>query len=479
MVIELARSTLDVLDQATGGVVAFEPTDEQQTLVDALCRHQRVVALKSRQQGISTAVLLYIVAFAIINPGVPIAIVADTEDTAKGLLKRLRSFFAQVGVPLTVDSVTQLVLANGVTIDARTSGSRATDGESRTGRSRSYGLIMCTEMAFWVNDAATYSALSSTALSDCVIIVESTAHAADNLFRATWERGEGWHHVFFSVEAHAEYQRDPAEVDDELWASMQADYGFTSRPHAAWWWRKLVVDFDRNVRRMLREYPVLPVHPFQAAEGRWVLDFVDGTPRIDGAWSIYDIAAEQQRRPVIIGVDTAIGTGLDSSAIGIVDWLTGALVATWKSNTVEIPDYIEIVREAKRRWKVKATVVEKNGCGAAVFSALRYDEGGAFEYNSSNKNGEKEIRLNLVKNAFEDRTFVAGPDLRDECLKSVRDKLGKYTGPDDLISALSFALHWRKENMPPQPPAARPDFSRTFVAAREAMMRGTKRRAPV
>lgn len=455
----IAKNLCSVLHQETGQFEKLALNVEQRHVLEALYRHRRVIVLKGRQVGISTVCCLHDVFFAVANPGISVAIVADTAEKAQGLLGKCSSFAKQCGVQLTVENVKTITLENGSTIDALSAVSHAEDGESRVGRSKSYALIHASEMAFWNNAHAVFAALTSTALPNARIVIESTASAAETLFRQIWDGlRNGWHHVFLSIERHLAYRAPPESITDEEWAHLQAEYGFNNRASAAWWQQKLSQDFAGDVHRCLREYPVQAQHAFSYAEGRWILAHEVAEVRTEGPWQIY-------REPdgmTVLGVDTAAGVGSDSSAIAVLDRVTGAVIATYKRNDISIPDFIREIKAACDRFNPTAVVVESNGVGAAVYQELSMTRWAVFEQISNWANGEKLVRLNRIKVLIETGKMRVGPDLLHEIRHSVVDRKGRYEGPDDLINALSFAIKW-VEGMPHRPPKQAPDKHKVFI----------------
>lgn len=442
-------SLLYVLDQATGSRAPFRMHAEQVEVFEALVSHRRVVVLKARQQGISTVCCLYDLLHAITHPGQSAAVIADTADKAQGLLAKVAAWAKQLGVPLETENVTRLVLANGASVDALSAVSHAEEGQSRVGRSKSYGMIHCSELAFWGNDRATFSALTSTALPDAKVIVESTASPAENLFRSIWDRAtsldegdvDGWHPIFLSVEGHAAYRAAESAITDARWEALQKEYAFTRRDSAAWWSRKLDVDFQNDTHACLREFPILPAHAFTFAEGRWILSYTPAKPRVDGYWHHYveDVAIGE---PTVLGVDTSKGVGRDHSAMALIGQRTGRLLKIYKRADIDIAAYVDEVLLVMRQWKPLATVVESNGVGQATYHMLRRAMPGVEEQVSSAINGEKDIRMRRVKGAIERGPIVCGPELAHEVMHSVRNRRGDWEGPDDAINAVSFALKW-------------------------------------
>lgn len=462
---------LMILNQEKHGAIArWDINDEQREVLNAIVENERVIVLKGRQMGVSTITLLAVLAFAVANPGVPCAIVADTREKAQGLLARLAGWCDQLGIEIGSRNKGAIELANAgddgvcTTIDALSAVSRAEGGESRVGRSKSYGFIHCSELAFWLSDAAVFRGLTSTALPGARIVIESTASAADNLFRQLWsardEDGEGWHRVFLPVERHAVYRRDEHDIDDATWALLQGEkFGFTRRDSAAWWWCRMRVEFAGDETGALREFPQLPAHCFSFAKGRWILKFVEAATEQIGAWD------EKSKRfqgwthyrdagtePVAFGVDVAGGDGGDSSAIVVLGMLTGTIVATWMSHSTSLPDYVEVIKDAAARYNPTRIVVESNGVGVGVYETLKQFTGHAVKEQVSGE--EKHFRLQRLKLAIEQGVVPIGPELIAEAKASrIEPPTGpkgrpRYEGRDDCLNALSFVRELYLEELP-------------------------------
>lgn len=489
--LEVFARGLRILHQDSGAYGPLRLNAEQRIVLDAVVDAARVIVLKARQVGISTFCLLYDLAFALANPGIPICIVVDTLDKAKRMLGRIRSWCHELGIPLEVAHETSIKLWNGSVIDALSSGARAESGESRTGRSASYGLIHASELAFWMTDAATFRALTSTMLPSGKVVIESTASAADNLFRRMWRRAvgaeaerseesiefRGYVPTFLSVEMHEAYRINPLAISDARWELDGKGRGFTDRAAAAWWLAKLDTDFGGDVPGCLREYPVRADDAFSFAKGRWIFRHTKVDPiRVAGPWSLY---LEGVTEPVAIGVDTGKGVGGDNSVIAVVGCETRSLVACWRNDTTDILEFTDIVRDAVRTWKPRACLVESNGVGQAVYLSLAASGlPGIQEQVSSEIKGEKSVRMRLVKRAIEGGSMLAGPELQEEILSSVRTEKGDWEGRDDLLNAASFALKYIEANPYRRPAQAQdmlerhiPDYARPKQSPRHGRVR--------
>lgn len=440
----MLAARLKVLDQRTTTLGPLALNAEQREVLRAIIDHERVLVLKGRQVGVSTVCCVVDLAFAVAHPGLSCAIVADTQQKAEGLLAKVASWAKSIGVPLTKENVRSIELANGATIDALSAVSSAEEGESRVGRSKSYALLHLSEVGFWRDDRSVFAALLSTALPGARVVVESTASAAENLLRELWRSTDnGWHKVFLSLERHEVYTRDAGDITDEQWQALQVGHGFTSRPHAAWWWHKVTTDFGGDLHRALREYPVRPDDCWSFAEGRWIVSYTSAVVRSAAEWTYY--REHDPLDPAIFGVDTGGGLGADASAIAIVGQRSRRIYATFTSTTTTLPEFIAIIRAADAQWGPVAVAVESNGIGQGVYQELR-DRSTLPVTEQKSSAGEKHLRLTRLKLAIESGAMPVGPEVVAELASS---RISRPTGPrgaplyegrDDLLNALSFAL---------------------------------------
>jgi hypothetical protein len=440
----LLAGRLKVLDQRTTTLAPLQLNREQRDVLRAVLDNERVLVLKGRQVGVSTVCCVVDLAFAIAHPGLACAIVADTQQKAEGLLAKVASWAKSIGIPLTKENVRSIELANGATIDALSAVSSAEEGESRVGRSKSYALLHLSEVGFWRDDRSVFAALLSTALPGARVVVESTASAAENLLRELWRSTDnGWHKVFLSLEHHEVYTRDADDITDEQWQALQVGHGFTSRPHAAWWWHKVTTDFGGDLHRALREYPVRPDDCWSFAEGRWITSYTSATVRPAGEWTYY--REFEPLDPAVFGVDTGGGLGADASAIAIVGQRSRRIYATFSSSSTTLPEFISIIRAADAQWSPAAVAIESNGIGQGVYQELR-DRSTLPVVEQKSSAGEKHLRLTRLKLAIESGAMPVGPEVVAEMASSrISRPSGPrgaplYEGRDDLLNALSFAL---------------------------------------
>jgi hypothetical protein len=441
-------STLLILNQSSARMERWVLTSGQKEILRKALKAKRLCLLKARQVGGSTICAFFVLLVALLNPGLPCAIVADQQNKADGILGKIRSWCEQLGIKLTVKNVRTITLFNGSSIDALSAVNHAVDGESKVGRSKSYGVIHASEQSYWAHAHAVWASLTSTGLNNAVYLNESTGAPGDaqtNLFRATWE-GDGWDKHFVSLEDHENYRSEPSSISEEQWRELQQEHKFKNRASAAWWWHKLNTDI-RDEMRMMREYPVTEDDCFVFAEGRHITRWDPVAVAREGDWNVYP---KTEKEDVIIGVDTASGLGLDASAIAIIGHKTGKIHRTYRSAKIEIPAFIELVKQTVKTFKPISTVIESAGVGMVVWQSLAaIPEAHTVNQKSGNNavnSGELHERRALLKYAIETAEIPIGGHLIEEVNSSSVDRHGKFTGADDVISALSFARKWRQNN---------------------------------
>lgn len=460
---------LHVLDKRGTGMVPLELNDEQRDVLHALYALSLIVVLKARQVGISTVIAAYVLLCCIVVDDLPCVVAANDWDNAKGLLKKIRNWAVKLGIKLVVDKDDEIAFSNGSSVDAKSATSTNEAGTPKLGKSKSYALIWMSEGAAWPLSTARAqrSSLLATRLEGALVIDESTGEPGkSNPFHITWDAAPEESQLFFSVEMSRIYRADPKLISDEEWAVLQAEYKFTQRDSAAWW----LNEASRNgtsLADMARSFPVTVEQAWTAKEGLAIERATEVDVVVDGEWNHYPGATDAE--PCILGVDTAKGTGGDSSALVFISQITGRVLRTWRSNTTLTPDFRRIACEAVRKYKPAATVVESNGVGTTMYQDLARDLGGerfviveGIASNTRARDGDKTKRLQIVKQLIESGAVPVGGHLLDECNDSRQDSRGKSVGRDDCILALSWAVKARAD-YPYVAPRLRKDVREIYV----------------
>jgi hypothetical protein len=469
-----------VQDKSGTGMVPLDLNDEQREVIQALYTLSYLVVLKARQVGISTSIAAFVLLCCINCDNLPCAIVANDWDNAKGLLAKIKAWAEKLGIKVLGDTE-HAVFSNGSTIDAKSATSTTEAGTPKLGKSKSYALIWMTEGASWPLSTARdqRSSLLATALEGALVIDESTGEpGTSNPFHVTWDAAPEESKLFLSVEKSKIYRASPSLITDEEWAELQADYGFTQRDSAAWWLHAATKGkyAGTPLATMARSFPVTVEQAWTQKEGLAIERAVPVDVVEDGHWNHYPGATDDE--PCILGVDTAKGTGGDSSSLVFISQITGRVLRTWRDNRTLTPDFRTIACAAIRKYKPAATVVESNGVGTTMYQDLARDLGAegfviveGIASNTRARDGDKTKRLQIVKQLIESGAVPIGGHLLDEANDSRQDTKGKSVGRDDCILALSWAVKARAD-FPFVAPLIKPDPRGTYSMALNGRVRG-------
>lgn len=444
---------LQVLDQKTGSLVPFRLNDEQKDVLKAMLKHQRVIVVKGRQIGCSTVIAYFVTLAAIMNPGLPIAIVADEQAKSEGLLLRVKNWLRQLGARLEKDNVRSAIVQNGANLDALSAMSTSEDEESRVGRSKSYGLIWGSEQAFWRNARAVWASLTSTAGLAAKIVDESTGSPGGELFEELARRAgpieevpqdyDGYVRLFFGVESHAAYRRDPASIDDHVWDKLQEDFGFVRRDSAAWWEWKRTTDLGGDTQRALREYPVTFEHAFIYPLGGYYRQWEPSLTHIDGPWEHYPPAMDNE--PLVMSAVATSGLGPDPAAMAILGMWSNTIYHTWQAPGYEIPRFANEVVAAHNRYLPRAMVIETgNEPGEQLLRVLANMRGLPVYPNHTTAAAWMRVRATM-RERIESKFMPIGQHVQLEIKRVFLDpKNGRIRGEEmaNVTKAIAVASDW-------------------------------------
>ena len=422
-----------ITDQVTGKPTPFTVFEEQAKILEAASESKNILILKSRQIGCSQICCFLDAVYTILHPGVKVAVVADTEQKVHGLLDRVREVYRDLEVPLRISNRSKIVTREGSEVHAVTANAAKGQSESKAGRSMSFQMLHLSELAFWPDQDA-FGALSSSAGLSAPILIESTSSGPGDLMWRLWTERNDFHKLFFSVEDHTAYRKEPSLSDIE-WGEMQ-DLGFTRRDSACWFNDILKNRFQGHLVRALREYPQRPEHAFMSAEGRWI----DITPPVLAHKTMQGIKVFKPKavgEEYVIGVDTSGGLGRDASAIAVLQKSDLSLAASWTDADATIDTLADFIRAAYQIYG-GSVVIESNGIGLATVQAARARGVPVIEAKTSQ--ARQYQGLLAVKRRVEDGSLSGPSELAEECDSLHINRHEKFDGKKDLCMAIGFSL---------------------------------------
>lgn len=474
--LRILASRIWIKDHLTGRTIRWVPNEEQIEAWELLCAGEDPFTffLKSRQVGLSLAILFYDVVWAWLhdcdgNP-VKVGLYWDTDDKLKEQMKRAHGFVRDLGIPCT-PLAKSIRFANGSEIVCRTAGGVG------TGRSESFDRYHCSEGPWWRDAATVWNGIQNALNMAGECTIETTMDPKDPTFGEIWDSpSNGFTKVFFPFEMHEEYRMDPDALPEEEWKWMQSE-GFTDRSAASWWWNVALnqrANGDRT--KAFRDFPQKEEHAFLVGDGRWIRarpEVVDPAQkiRVEGVggtmWQL-----EVYRRPqdgsgqYLIGVDTSTGQDLDRSVAVVIDKEDQQICACFVDGGAAADNLAIAARELQRLYtwrpgadtyeveRVPICLVEVNGYGYETARQIRNLGGTVKEITTTA--ASKYSGLLKARQGVEAGRIYGPMELLKES-DSLHLKNERFHGLKDLVMSIGFCLN-HLERAPFEGPEPRRDL---------------------
>lgn len=336
-----------------GGLDPFILKESQKDLFNALLTHNRIILLKSRQLGMSTAVAGYLYHQTILSPGTNTALIGYNAELTMELLDKVKTFWKttpeQLRPTIHYNSKHEISFPK---IDSKIIVLPSTEN---VGRGYTLHRVLCTELSAWERAEDKMMSLEASVPIEGKIIIESTPRGTGNLYHRMWvndksdylKKEYGWWWEY--TEAEIEIIRSRMN-DEQLFAQ---EYGLefltSGRPV-----------FDQKIVRELRK-------------GIWnVGDDVLGTNyKVEEIEGLRIYKRPEEKKLYVLGVDVSEGiTGGDFSTVPIIDRMTGEEVAFYRG--LIAPDRLgAMVNKWGRMYNNALAVVEVNNHGLTTLTALK------------------------------------------------------------------------------------------------------------
>ena len=339
----------------TPGLVPFILNEAQKDLFNTLRTKNRVIILKARQMGFSTAAVGWIYHKTITTPGTTSVIIGYNADLTKELLDKVKMFYSTT--PFAMRPTIQYNSKTEISFPKINSKIIVLPSTENVGRGYTIHNALLTELAFWDKPEEKMAAIRNAVPSDGKIIIESTPQGAGNLYHRMWmddnngyEKKEyGWWWGYSEEEIELKrMENDPMKFAEEYSLEFLA----TGRPV-----------FDQQAIARQRKNVLRVGETITHGDG------MQTTVRKNGMWVIYKDPVPG--RLYVMGVDTSEGvTGGDMSVAVIFDRRTGEEVAFFRG--LIAPDKMGLVLdEMGRHYNNCFMVVEANNHGLTVLTILK------------------------------------------------------------------------------------------------------------
>ena len=328
----------------------------QKKVLRALRDNRFNIVLASRQVGKTTMMTIYTLWVACFSEDQRILVVANKEQTAINIFKRIRLAYEQLPNWLKPGVVeygkTSMTLTNGSSIGISTTSSDA-------GRGDSCNCLVLDELAFIDNHLvesfwkSVYPIISSSKKSK--IFIASTPNGTGNLFHELYSnaiRGKNnW------MASRIDWWEIPGRDDKWKQDTIQS-LGSTEIFD-----QEFGCQFIETGESVLDEELVRKCSLTMCDPGHL---FEDGNYKV---WKLPD-----QSRSYAIGVDISEGVGEAASVIQVID-ITDLTeieqVAVYHNNAISPYNFTTKLLEILQQWGEPPALIERNNCGAQVVDTLK------------------------------------------------------------------------------------------------------------
>ena len=333
------------------GLVPFKMYPFQKDMVGTFHSNRFTICKLPRQSGKSTVMISYLLHYALFNPSVNIAILANKAATARDLLSRLQLAYEHLPHWLQQGVMSwnkgSLELENGSKILASSTSASAVRGGS-------YNIIFLDEFAYVPSNVAeqffssVYPTISSGQSTKVMIV--STPHGM-NMFYKIWTDAEEQRNSYIPIEVH--WSEVPGR--DEKW--KKETIANTSEQQFN---TEFECEFLGSIDTLISpsKLRVLTYKtPIQSNAG------VD----------IYELP--QKEHTYLLTADVARGTSKDYSAFIVFDVssVPYKIVAKFRDNEIKPLLFPQKIHQIAKVYNTAFVLVEVNDIGEQVANAMHYD----------------------------------------------------------------------------------------------------------
>lgn len=351
--------------------VPFVPNPAQAALWDLLDKHNRVLVIKARQVGISTAIRAWQFHRAYISTDPSnFAVLSFHDRSAKNLRKMDRRWLQELPSllrrELETDSAEDTVFAG-----THAGFSSFTTGGRGGTRSFEFSGGHLSEFAFYT-DPDEVLAQSLATVGDGPLVLESTVNAPGDAFHRLIEGApeNGWTIFTYWWWQHGAYRDDnlpPGWEQTEEEQELAQRYGLDD---AQLNWRRQQIA-TLGIVKFRREFPACLDDAFTARDSTY-FDPAD-LDKIEEIW--FDTAKREFEEPAlddhyVMGSDVGGGVGQDYSALVVLSLSSLQPVYIERSNTVAPHEWAERIATVAMRYNNALVLCESNNHGHVVTREL-------------------------------------------------------------------------------------------------------------
>ena len=333
------------------GLIPFDMYDFQKEMVGTFHSNRFTICKLPRQSGKSTIMISYLLHYALFNPNVNIAILANKAAVARDLLSRLQLAYEHLPKWLQQGVMSwnkgSLELENGSKILASSTSASAVRGGS-------YNIIFLDEFAYVPSNVAeqffssVYPTISSGKSTKVIIV--STPHGM-NMFYKLWTDAEEGRNSYIPIEVH--WSEVPGR--DVKWKEETIKNTSESQFNT-----EFECEFLGSIDTLITPSKLRQLTYKTPIQSNACLDLY---------------VPPEKDHTYVITADVSRGTSNDYSAFVVVDVseIPYRVVAKYRDNEIKPLIFPSKIYDVARAYNQAFVLIEVNDIGEQVANAMQFD----------------------------------------------------------------------------------------------------------
>jgi hypothetical protein len=348
----------------------------QKRLLNALDKNRFVITLASRQVGKSTIMTIFALWYACFQDDKKVLIVANREDTAKDLLRRVK--FAYEMLPNWLKpgvenwGQTEVHFSNDSSIVISATSSTAARGMT-------INILIIDEMAFIPEH------IMDEFWNSVIPVISSDTSRSTKIFAVSTPNGTN--NLFYKLYTGAE------RGELKLWKNIKIDWN--EIPGRGKKWKEEMEEaLARQNKSFAQEFGNQFIEIGESAIDGPVIEklrHISKNPKFEYEDGHYKVWFEPENDKIyVIGVDVAEGIGGNASVamvFDITDLTNIQQVAVYHNDTIDPYHFAAFLYKMCNQWGEPPILIERNGPGGQVVDAMKevHKYSNIVDYNPDNK----------------------------------------------------------------------------------------------
>lgn len=414
-----------------GKLAPFILSEAQKDLFNTVNKHARVVILKARQIGFSTAMVGWMYHSTIMNPGTTTAIIGYNSDLTSELLDKVKTFYKTT--PAQLRPTIHYNTKHEISFPRMDSKILVLPSTENVGRGYTLSNVLATEVSSWEKAEEKMITLEASVPIGGKIVIESSPKGVGNYYHRMWmidndyvkkEYGWKWGYTFEEIEIIRRRMNNPQKFAQEYLCTFLS----SGRPV-----------FDPNIMLEQRKNILEVGDTFKDFDGK------EHTVKVENDLTIYTEPTKEDF--FAVGVDISEGVaGGDYSVATIFNRRTGEQVAFYRGMIP--PDrFGEKLNVWGRKFNNALMVVEVNNHGLTTLTVLRQKLYPTMYFRPARFEG---IGITTTNKLGWRTTKASRPLLIDEFAQACRDK-ALIIHSKEILNEMSVYVYDNNGDMVSQP----------------------------